>query len=169
MLIVTFGLPGSGKSYFAWHLARALDIPHLKSDDVRDTLQKRGDYDTESKAMVYEALLNKAVQEEKNHQAVIVDATFHKAWMREMAEQIAEQHQVLLKLIELKADEAIIAQRVQRDRPDSDANFAVYQQLKGEADPLQEEHLAIDSGQASVDVSLQKAYDHLNLHPAKNS
>ncbi len=169
MFIVTFGLPGSGKSFFADHLASALALPYLKSDDVRDQLQKRGAYDNQSKAAVYHALFSRAAEALQTQQAVIVDATFHQAWMRKIAYEAAEQHQRPLCFIELQAGEATIQQRVSRNRPDSDADLTVYHELKREAEPFTPEHLVLYSDQMPVATMLAEAYQYLNLTPAANS
>jgi|APHM01.1.fsa_nt_gi Predicted kinase len=169
MFIVTFGLPGSGKSFFADHLATTLALPHLKSDDIRDQLQKRGAYDSQSKAAVYRALFSQAGKALQTQHAVIVDATFHQAWMRGIAYETADQHQEPLRFIELQADEATIRQRVNRDRPDSDADLTVYQELRQEAEPFTPEHLVLHSDQMPVATMLTEAYQYLNLTPALNS
>lgn len=169
MLIVTCGLPGSGKSYFASHLAKALQIPHFKSDDVRDALQQRGSYDAQTKAMVYEALLNKALTALDEYPAAVADATFHKAWMQQMANNLAGDQQVALKYIQLVADEVVVKERVSRQRPDSDADLSVYRELQQEADPLQQDHLTLDSGAHDLNTNLERAYQYLNLFPTPNS
>ena len=169
MFIITFGLPGSGKSFFADHLADALALPHLKSDDVRDQLGKRGDYDAQSKAAVYRALLTRAAEALQTHSAAVVDATFHQAWMRQIADATAAQSNKPLRYIELYADEVTIQQRVSQQRPDSDAGVKVYQELKQEAEPLATNHLVLDSGQMTLSAMLSKAYQYLNLSPVSNS
>ena len=169
MFIVTFGLPGSGKSFFADHLAAALALPHLKSDEVRDQLQKRGAYDSQSKAAVYHALFSQAAEALQTQQAVIVDATFHQAWMREIAYETAERHHKPLRFIELQASEATIQQRVNRSRPDSDADLTVYHELRREAEPFPTAHLILHSDQMPVATMLAEAYQYLNLTPAPNS
>lgn len=166
MLVIIFGLPGSGKSYFANQLSHVLAIPHLKSDDARDTIDKRGDYDPESKATVYQTLITKAEEQLATYTAVIVDATFHKKWMREIVEAKAHEHNQSLRFIQLVADEAIIQQRVNKNRPDSDADYDIYQKLKAEADPLQASHLILDSSQQKMNFMLKQAYAFLNIEPA---
>lgn len=169
MLVVIFGLPGSGKSYFAGQLAQALSIPHLKSDDVRDLINKRGDYDPQSKAAVYHALMDKAAEQLAQNTAVITDATFHKDWMRAIAEAKARELNHSLMFIQLVADEATIRERVTKNRPDSDADFNIYQKLKAEADPLNSSHLLLDSSRQAINTMLRQAYAFLNFEPATKS
>ncbi len=166
MLVIIFGLPGSGKSYFADQLSDVLALPHLKSDHVRDTIDKRGDYDPQSKAAVYQSLLAKAEEQLAIYPAVIADATFHKSWMREIAEAKAHELNQSLRFIQLVADEAIIQQRVNKNRPDSDADYHIYQKLKAEADSLQASHLLLDSSQQNMNIMLKQAYAFLNMEPA---
>ena len=38
MIVIVFGLPGSGKSYFASHLASMINADYINSDKVRRTM-----------------------------------------------------------------------------------------------------------------------------------
>ena len=53
MIIVIFGLPGTGKSYFGERLAKQLDIVYMNSDRIRQALQLQGKYGPEEKNQVY--------------------------------------------------------------------------------------------------------------------
>ena len=86
--------PGTGKTTFARALASTLNANHLNSDMVRYASGKRGRYDTASKAVVYNELINRAEGYLKNRQQVIVDATFYKNILREPYIALAKKYNV---------------------------------------------------------------------------
>jgi predicted kinase len=53
MVIVVYGLPGTGKSWLSRRLAREFHAIHLNTDIVRDELGKKGDYSQASRYQVY--------------------------------------------------------------------------------------------------------------------
>ena len=57
MVVIVFGLPGSGKSYFASRLAKKLEADYISSDQVRKKLFTRPDYSEEGKKQVYKKLV----------------------------------------------------------------------------------------------------------------
>ena len=76
MIVIVFGLPGSGKSYFASHLASAINAEYLNSDQVRRTMFDRSTYSKKEKLAVYNEMLaqtRQAVSQKKN---LVLDATF---------------------------------------------------------------------------------------------
>lgn len=164
MLIVVCGLPGSGKSYFASHLAKELNAVHLKSDAVRKDLQMMGNYDETIKNQVYEEMIKRAWYQVQNNETVILDATFNQAETREMVKAQAQALHEPLYFIYLKADDAIIYERVSKERPDSEADFRVYQKLKAERDPFEEDHLELDSGRDTVNNMIAKTKTFLGLN-----
>ena len=169
MIIVTFGLPGTGKSFFARHLAEAIQADHLKSDTLRAELEKMGRYDKDSKDQVYETMMHKVANAVESGKDVIADATFHKSGNRKLITAKARELDVPLYFIRLIADEAIIRERVSKNRPDSEADFKVYKILKAEMDPVEEECLELDSGKLSIETMLEKALEYIGLNQSSKS
>ncbi len=163
MIIVVFGLPGSGKSYFATYLAEKIGAVHIKSDQVRAELEKMGNYDMDTKRQVYEALIEKAEKPLKERKPVILDATFHQAQTREMVQEKAFELRENLYFMKLTAGEEVIYQRVSKNRPDSEADYAVYQKLKASFEPLDVSYLELDSGKEYMQSMLDKALNYLGM------
>lgn len=157
MNIAIFGLPGSGKTYFASQLALKINALHLSSDAVRKDLQQMGHYEEQAKSTVYLAMLQLMEKANKNQQDVVLDATFHKRNIRDLfSEKSRELHQQLY-FIEIKADESVIRERLRHKRPDSEADFGVYLKIKKESEQVEEDHLVLNSGRDSLNEMLNRA------------
>lgn len=163
MIIVVFGLPGSGKSYFAKHLAERLNARHIKSDEVRAEMEKMGTYDPETKEAVYQAMIQKMKSLYKPGQPVILDATFYKAHIREKVKASAKELGADLHFIRITANENVIRQRVSRDREDSEADFQAYLKVKKAFEPISESHLELDSSEGDIQAMLQEAERYLGI------
>ena len=144
--ILIAGLPGSGKTYLADHLARKLPSIRVSSDRVRNELNLRDKYDGESKQLVYNEMLNMAETGLGNQQNVIIDATFHLRNAREPFLELGANLGVNPKLIVTTASEDTIKARTNQNRNESQADFSVYQKLKSIAEPFEKPFLTIDTG-----------------------
>ncbi len=159
-IVIVMGLPGSGKTYFAQHLARVLNAEHISSDQVRNEYRQRGRYELSDKLAVYHAMMEQADEALADGQSVVLDATFHLWMFRRLVKDWAEKQGYPLRYIEIIADEATTRKRTHRHRPDSEADYEVYSQLKSEAEPLEEAHLRLKSAN-DIDKMLQTALDYL--------
>ncbi len=158
VVIAVFGLPGSGKSYFAERLANILGGEYISSDRLRREMFADRHYTPEEKARVYREMIRKmqdAIRLKKN---AVLDATFHKRDARDLITSGTEQN---VFFIEIRADEATIEQRLKEDRPYSEADFGVYQLVKNEWEPMEEDHLVLLSADENVETMLSKAVQYL--------
>lgn len=159
MVIIVLGLPGSGKSYFAERLAKQLDAEYLNSDRLRKELFSKRTYSEKEKAKVYAMMLEKmeeAIGQKKN---LVLDATFHK---KKTMQPFLTKGNAKISIIEVRADEEIIRQRVQKTRPFSEADFEVYRSIKQEWEPLEMPHLVLQSTNKNIEVMLRQALEYLN-------
>ncbi len=158
MIVAVFGLPGSGKSYFAERLAGRLNAEYVNSDRVRKQLFNRPIYSESEKEQVYRVLLEAMQEALAKGRNLVLDATFHKRRTREAFAKRAGNGIVFL---EVRAAEPVIRERLKKDRPYSDADFDVYESIRDAWEPLGEPHLILTSTNDNIDIMLQRAMEHL--------
>jgi predicted kinase len=161
IIVAVFGLPGSGKSFFAEQLALRLGVRQISSARVRLALSKQGRYDMQTKIAVYYEMLTRTEAALKEPATVVLDATFYKENIRDLFGDMAKKLDTVLYWIEIKAAEPVIKARLKKQRPDSEADFAVYRKIKQEFEPLAEAHLVLHSDQGNLMVMLDKALAYL--------
>lgn len=168
MIVIVFGLPGSGKSYFASHLASAINAEYLNSDQVRRTMFDRSTYSKKEKLAVYNEMLaqtRQAVSQKKN---LVLDATFYKNDIRERFLKEAENSTAII-FIEIRAGEHLIKQRLKRPRKYSEADLKVYQKIKKQWEPLKEPHLLLHSTDDNIRDMLEQTAEYLHLRNDKRT
>jgi predicted kinase len=160
MIVIVFGLPGSGKSYFAERLAKKINADYVNSDRLRKEMFPKRTYSAEEKAAVYNAMLQKMSVAAKQNQNIVLDATFHKQKTRKaFIDGIRGQDKVYF--IEIKAAENLIRQRLKKERADSEADYEVYKLLLQEWEPMNEAHLSLHSTDENISSLLQDAVKYL--------
>lgn len=167
MIVIVFGLPGSGKSYFAERLAKQLEGEYVNSDRLRKELFATPSYSEEEKAAVYSIMLEqmkKAINQKRN---IVLDATFHQEKSRRPFIEEAGKESIVF--IEVKTAEAITRERLKRTRPYSDADFEVYRLLQPHWEPISGEHLVLESTNENIEHMLQKAAVHLQPNHDKRT
>ncbi len=162
MIVIVFGLPGSGKSYFAAHLADMIHAGYINSDKLRRTMFATRTYTTDEKLAVYDEMtqqLREAIAQNKN---LVIDATFYKKAIRDrfVGEVTPGKN---LHFIEVRAEESLVRERLKRPRKDSEADFEVYQKIKQQWEPMEEDHLTLQSTDENLKEMLQKTADYLQL------
>lgn len=172
-LVLTCGLPASGKSTLARELARALRAPLLASDARRKQLAgltptartgdawEEGIYSVNASDRVYASLLGDAGRALDAGRSVVVDATFAAEARRAPFLDLADERGVPLLLVEavVAVDEAhrrLAARRLDRQQV-SDADVVVYERLREAYEPPgevpAEERVAIESDGPPVELA----------------
>jgi predicted kinase len=160
-IIIVCGLPGTGKTFFAQKLAESIKAVHINSDSVRKSLALSGRYAMQDRLAVYHQMASLSKPFLADGKSVIVDATFHHHAMREIFVRLAqEQSTTTIRFIKVEADESVIKQRILTPRPDSEADFTVYQKLKLQDEPLLIPHLTLRS-EGSVEEMVNTAVQYL--------
>lgn len=160
MVVIVFGLPGSGKSYFASRLAKRIDADYINSDRLRKEMFKMRTYSRQEKESVYETMLQKMKEDVVQNKNVVLDATFHKKETRQpFVKEMKTKGGIYF--IEIVAEERIIRERLKRKRRYSEADFKVYKIISSENEPLPESHLVLQSTNSNIKEMLGKAVDYL--------
>lgn len=157
MVIVVFGLPGTGKSFFAQQLAQLLHASYYNTDIVRKQLDKKGNYSDQHKQQVYQELVSLARVSLHNQKQVVVDGTFSKKQYRQLLAEVASEEGADIFWIQTTADDTTIRQRVRQSRKHSEADYAVYQKVRAEFEAADFSHLVLDSSRLTVEEMIQKA------------
>jgi len=175
-LVLLAGLPASGKSWLAEHLAGPLEAALSQSDVRRRELfavptgyRHRGPYDAgmysaEAKQKVYDSLLDDARRSLEAGRRVVIDGSFVQAKWRAPFERLARELGAPFVFVEVTAPEEVvrarITERVKDTNQPSDADFEVYLKLKQQREPLDEcgehERLVVESP-----VDLIEVVEHL--------
>jgi predicted kinase len=160
MIVIVFGLPGSGKTYFASKLAAKIHGVHISSDHLRERLQRRVMYQEQPKMEVYHEMLT-LMEKAAFRKNVVLDATFYKEDIRNLFIEKAKALKINLYFIEMRADESIIRERVSKKRKGTDADFDVYLRIKNTFQPFMGNHLILDSGREELNEMLNKAEQYI--------
>lgn len=150
MLVLVCGLPGTGKSTVAERVAERLPARLLRTDVVRKELFAEPTYTTEESAAVYNELFQRARDLLDSGEHVVLDATFRRAALRKRAANVAADTETGFHLVRVVCSESVVRERIRKrqrhEDDESDANFAVYKQLKHEFEPIKhDDHVVINN------------------------
>jgi predicted kinase len=151
VLLITYGLPGCGKTAVSQIILEKLQAIRIRSDVERKRLfgleanqtsrSDSGIYSQEATERTYRHLLNLARQLLENGYPVIVDAAFLMQREREQFHSLANELAVPFAIASVSSDNAIQRQRIQQrqlqNADASDADIAVLEKLRAVAEPLQ--------------------------------
>lgn len=162
LIVMVMGLPGTGKSTFGRQLQKRLGVTYLNTDLVREQLGKKGAYDPQTIQLVYTRMVEQAEQHLQQGEDVIVDATFHLARRREMIYRLARNKGHQLVVVEIKAREATLRERLQESRPHSEAGWEVYRKIRDEYQPPAREHLQLWSDRLTMEEMINHTIQRIN-------
>jgi hypothetical protein len=165
MLIVVYGLPGTGKSTIANIIAKKVNGIVLNTDVIRKKLFLRPTYERWEKTLVYKVMYLLTDYLLKTKSNCILDAVFTKELHKKVAKELAENNKTSIYFIECICDESVIRQRMERrakSKGISDANFDVYLELKKEREPTRMKHFILDTTDDIAEVT-NAFLDHTKL------
>jgi predicted kinase len=163
MVIVVFGLPGSGKTTLAATLAGRLKALYLSSDRVRKDIIRDISYTAEEKSAVYERMLERALEAVlMRKDDVVMDGTFHLARERRRFADVLGAEAPLY-FIEVCARKELIRERLEAPRTDSDADFSVYEAVGAAWEPEEDEHLVLWSERDNLEDLVRQVMNYINI------
>ncbi len=160
LLIMLYGFPGAGKSYFARQLAETLHAAHIQGDRIRSELFEQPRYDKEENDVITHLMDYMAEEFLAAGMSVIYDTnamrTTQRRELREMARKAKAEHV----LVWLQIDtESAYARVGKRDRRRADDKYAVPldratfdKQLSGMQNPQTTEDYVVISGKHIFDM-----------------
>jgi len=154
-LVVLCGLPGVGKSTVAGYAAEQLGAVRLRSDSVRKELFDDPDYDEPETTTVYGELCERAGDRLDAGESVVLDATFAREQRRQRAQALASRHGVQFRLVRVVCDRSTATQRIATREGVSDADVAVYYELKATFDPVDTAHAVVDNSGSKAETRRQ--------------
>ncbi len=162
MVIIVFGLPGSGKSYFASRLATTISAGYINSDVERKKFLAQRTYSEKEKSSIYTHMASIMVQTIQQGKSIVIDATFYKQRLRDLFYEKAGETPLIF--IEVFANDELTRQRLSMKRADSDANYVVYKKIRSQWEPMLTPHLVLESTNDNIDRMIETAVDHINAN-----
>lgn len=166
MIIIVFGLPGSGKSFFASRIAQQLQARYLGSDQTRMAMKAGGKYTFEDKLAVYQRMAKEAEVALERGENIVVDGTFYHHTLRDLFTSLAASQQTPIYFIEITANEQIVKERLAKQRGESEADYGVYQLVGQQFEQLDTPHLKITSDRNNINEMLSEALNYLRVMDA---
>jgi predicted kinase len=156
VIILFCGLPGVGKTTLARSVASLIDASLLSSDKIRKEMIDYPTYSSSERRLVYVVLIMLAKYLSGAGVDCILDATFNRERSRSEVREKLSQNDVRLFVIECICPEDVIIRRLRERRHDySDADFSIYAKMKNIYEPVQGEHLVVDTSQPT-EINVQK-------------
>ncbi len=164
MLLLLSGLPGSGKSTLARVYTARYGGTRISSDLIRVELGLLGHYQPGDKDRVYAAMLERAREVLLAGGTAVVDSTFFRKDIRTPFEAVAQELHVPVFRILVQAGEETIRRRLAKPRPDSEADFAVYEKIRDQYEPWAEPHLELWTDTESVENLADTLQRYITAH-----
>lgn len=147
VLIITCGLPATGKSTAAKEIAKVKGFPVIATDVVRaevlageDIFDQAVASDMGKRKRVYDEVFRRAGDAIKGSDGVILDGTFVTQSLRQRAADIAARHEWRLVIVETRCSEKTALRRIsERTRGGSQSNALTeqaYQDNKARFEPV---------------------------------
>jgi predicted kinase len=173
-LVMLAGLPGTGKSTLARRLAEALPAVIIESDRVRQTLFDPPGYGAEESRRVHLVCHILMGWYLRHYYHVVYDATNLYEYHRQLVYRLAERSGARLVVAEVTASQEVVRQRLapRRREPSSppsqenysDADWDVYVTMRRRAEPIQRQHLRLDTSQGDLDSAIQELRAAVGSH-----
>jgi predicted kinase len=124
-LLMLYGFPGAGKTYFARQLAEHVQAAHVQSDRIRGELFEQPRHDKQENDVVAQLMDYMTEEFLSAGLSVIYDANAMRAKQRHQLRDLARRHRAQPFLVWFQMDvETAFARNVKRDRRRADDKYA---------------------------------------------
>lgn len=165
------GLPGVGKTTVAKEVCRLCSkFVLLSSDKIRKELITDPTYSEEEKSLIYSVLfLLTNYLHNKAQTNCIIDASFFKESLRHQAiKKMGAPSQTLF--VECQCSEEMTISRIKgRKNSSSDADVAVYHKIKKIYEPVNADHVVVDTGKNSPSENAEKILSEVKKYGKNES
>lgn len=125
LMILLYGFPGSGKTYFARQLCEQLQAAHVQGDRIRSELFENPSYDNEENAAVNQLMEYMTGEFLNAGLSVVFDTNAMRHAQRHALRELARHHKAQPLLVWLQIDaESSFIRAAKRDRRRIDDKFA---------------------------------------------
>ena len=125
ILIMLYGYPGAGKSFFARQLSNTLTTAHLQADKLRGELFEKPQYDKQEDELIDHLMMYMAEEFLKAGMSVIYDTNATRLVQRRELRNLAIKAKAESLLVWLQIDSASAQARLnQRDKRKTDDKYA---------------------------------------------
>ena len=157
-LVMTAGLPGSGKSRFCRELQRRTAATILESDALRQALFGQPDHSYPESRRLFVAIHGAMERLLRAGVHTILDATNLAEWQREPVYAIAERTGARLILVWLKAPPQVVQARLANryrgtdPQDQSAAGLSVYERMRAQIEQIRRPHRVIDTSRRTEEA-----------------
>jgi predicted kinase len=144
--VLVCGLPGVGKTSISKELAKLTRWTVLSTDKIRKELFPNPTYSSEEKRLIYDVLILITKYLHKSGMNCILDGTFNTKYSRNQVQKKVSLTSEQICIVECICPEDIVVARIKNRKNDySDANTYIYRNMKGTYQPIEEEHIVVDT------------------------
>ena len=155
-LVAVAGLPGVGKTTVSAAVAERLGATRLRTDVLRKELFAEPSYASEETEAVYAELGSRAAEHLDSGESVVLDATFREQARRDRVAAVAAEHEGRFRFVHVTCADSVVRERIaEREGDASDADVAVYEQLKGEFESIDRTHVHVDNSGTLAETRAQ--------------
>jgi predicted kinase len=170
LIVLVCGLPGVGKTSISKQLAKLTKWVVLSTDKIRKELIPNPIYSAEEKRWIYDVLALIAKYLYQSGTSCILDGTFNTNYSREEIKKKLSLTSQQICIVECICPEDIVIARIKNRKNDySDADASIYRSMKAIYQPIEEEHIIIDTSQQSPSINAAKIINHISrINKKKN-